>query len=160
VAGRVVETTDPHPPFWKRWWSAIPMGDTTGVGFFLAITVVNKVTPDISFETNVPYPPEQAHERVKSGLLTVCRTRVLSPFPKQISAHCYYGEFDGGFSSRHPSLDLAFTITAQDSSGARISVCCRSGGNTSWPTHELRRREIRRLMEWIAADDDAIPGVV
>jgi hypothetical protein len=131
--------------------SALPLGDTTGLAPILALAVVHKVTPDIAFETTVPLAPEQAYDRVKSGLLAVCRTRVLSRFPKPISASCYYGEFDGGFSSSHPSLNLEFTITPASRERARITVRCRSGGNTSRPTHELKRREVRRLMEWIAA---------
>jgi hypothetical protein len=149
--GLVVETTNPHPSFWKRWMSAIPLGDTTGLAPILALAVVHKVTPDIAFETTVPLAPEQAYNRVKSGLLAVCRTRVLSRYPKPISASCYYGEFDGGLSSNHPSLNLEFTITPAGTEHARITVHCRSGGNTSRPTHELKRREVRRLIEWIAA---------
>jgi len=38
--------------------------------------------------------------------------------------------------------------------GSRITVRCRSYGNTSTDTHERRRREVRRLLEWVVGDPD------
>jgi hypothetical protein len=98
------------------------------------------VTGDVGFRTTLPVPPERAHALIKDALLRVCRTRVLTKYPKAIHAACYYEEF----------IDEPLTIRAELESrngGTQIDAVIASDGNTSLWLHERRRQELRKLVE-------------
>jgi hypothetical protein len=143
----VVETTEHRPGYWRRVWSALSSTgtDTTGLGTIAAFALATRVTGRVSFRTSIPVEPAAAHDLVRRALLEVCRTRVLAKFPEPISARCFYGEF------QNAPLLVRFELEPGDGMRTEIEAICESDGNRSRSVHELRRTEVRRLVEFIAA---------
>lgn len=142
----VIETTDHHPSWWRRFSDAALSAQGGLVGLQKTLIIAGSAAGRVGFATTLPLPPQLAHEAVKRALVVLCETQVLATYPETI-ATVGRGEFDG--------IPLAFELTSKDARRTRVEAICWSGGNRSLQEHKRRRREVRRLVEFIAEQNGA-----